>query len=146
MILRLTPNLEPGRVLAIDYGLRRCGLAVTDPEQRIATPLDTVDTPGLLDYLERYARQEPLSALVLGRALHADGSETPVEQAIQVFLKALSLRLPALVVYRHDEHGSSRRAAQVILQSGVKQKQRRDKALTDRISAAIILQEFMGFI
>ena len=134
------------RILSLDYGLRRTGIATTDPMKIIATGLDTVETPHLLDFLERYMQTEEVEALVVGRALQADGTESPLESHIQTFITKFSQKYPLIVIHRHDEHYTSKQAAKVILQSGVKRSQRRDKALVDKVSAAIILQEFMGFI
>jgi len=132
------------RILAIDYGTRRCGIAHTDPLQIIASGLTTVSTEVLLDYLEQYLDKEEVECIVVGEPLQRDGTPPPVEEHIQAFLKKLRIKIgPDISIERQDERYSSKQAFQTMIDSGLKKKKRRDKALIDEISATIILQEYL---
>ncbi len=132
------------RILALDYGEKRTGIAVTDPLQMIASGLTTVSTPELLDYLEDYTRAEEVERIVVGQPRQRDGSPSEVEAAIGAFLSALEKRLPGIPVSREDERFTSKMAARSLLDSGVKKKKRRDKAALDEISATLILQSYLS--
>ncbi len=131
------------RILAIDYGQKKCGIAVSDPLRIIANGLTTVPTTGLMDYLERYIREEEVGTLVLGLPFHLDGNPAQLYPEIQTLGKHLQKKFPGLVVAFQDETLSSVEAQRAILESGVSKKRRRDKTLVDKISAVIILQQFM---
>jgi putative Holliday junction resolvase len=132
--------------MAIDYGSKRTGLAVTDPERIIATALDTVASHQLLDYLTAYVRTEPIDLFVIGqpRRMHNELSE--VEARILTFIKKLKQQFPDVSIARFDERFTSKMASQAILEAGMKKKDRQDKALVDKVSAVIILQSYMEFI
>ena len=133
-----------GRILAIDYGTKRCGIAHTDPLQLIASGLTTVNTADLLNYLERYLDKEQVECIVVGEPLQKDGTPLPVEEHIQAFLEKLEEHIgPGIRIERQDERYSSKQAFQTMIDSGLKKKKRRDKALIDEISATIILQGYM---
>ncbi len=132
------------RVLGLDYGSKRCGLAATDELKIIASPLATVETPQLLDYLSNYLRTENVEKLVIGQATAKDGSDNPLEQPIKVLILALHTAFPLLQIVREDEHGTSLSAKQIINFSVAKKKNRQQKGLVDKISAAIILQNYLG--
>ena len=102
------------RVLSLDYGLKRCGLAATDELQIIASPLHTVDTPQLLAYLSDYLQREPVQTLVIGQATARDGSDNPLEKPIQSLILALNKAFPLLLIAREDEHGTSMSAKAII--------------------------------
>lgn len=131
------------RILGIDYGLKRTGIAVTDPLQIIASSLDTVATGELMDFLKKYIEEEEVEAIIFGEPLHKDGNPTHVAKAIYKFIKKVKKEFPDLKVELQDERYSSAEARKVILNSGAKKKKRRDKALVDKISAALILEEWM---
>lgn len=131
------------RILSIDYGLKRVGVAVTDPLQIIATGLATVDTKEILTFLKDYMNKEEVSCVVIGEPLHLDGSPTQIAPTINRFIEELIKLFPDLRVERQDERFTSRDAKQIILQSGAKKKKRRDKGLVDKISAVLILQDFL---
>ena len=131
------------RILAIDYGQKKCGIAVSDPLRIIANGLTTVPTTGLMDYLERYFREEEVGTLVLGLPFQLDGNPAQLYPEIQALGKQLEKKFPGLVVAFQDETLSSVEAQRAILESGVSKKRRRDKTLVDKISAVIILQQFM---
>ncbi|WCL82255.1 Holliday junction resolvase RuvX [Saprospira sp. CCB-QB6] len=134
------------RIMALDYGKRRSGLATTDPLQLIASPLCTVATEELYDYLCNYLQEEEVDALVVGQVLQKDGQPVPQEAQILEFIAKLQKRFPNLKVHRQDEHFTSQMAKEVIRFSVKKKKKRQEKGLVDQVSAAIILQEYMGFL
>ncbi|EDM44708.1 Holliday junction resolvase-like protein [unidentified eubacterium SCB49] len=133
-----------GRILAIDYGGKRTGIAVTDEMQIIASGLTTVETSKLLPFLESYLANENVTALVVGEPTQKDGTPSSIEEEIQKFLKRFVKLYPLLPIHRQDERYTSKMAFQTMIDSGLKKKQRRNKALVDEIAATIILQEFMG--
>lgn len=134
------------RIMALDYGLKRTGVATTDPLQIIATPLDTIDTPMLLSFFEKYLKTEDVACLVVGQAHHKDGTPTPVEGHILKFLESFTKKYPSIKIERQDEAYTSKMAREVIFKTVKKKKDREDKGLVDQISACIILQEYMGFL
>jgi putative holliday junction resolvase len=131
------------RILAIDYGSKRTGLAVTDPLQIIATGLETVATVALLDYLQAYLAREEVDTVVIGEPSHADGNPTQLVPHIRGFVRQLQKLYPALNIVLQDERFTSVLAKEAILKSGAKRKQRQDKGLVDKIAAVIILQEYL---
>ncbi|GIV32236.1 MAG: putative pre-16S rRNA nuclease [Saprospiraceae bacterium] len=131
------------RILAIDYGTRRTGLAVTDPLQIIAQALDTVPTEALFDYLQRYLQAEDVETIVVGWPMHPDGQPAQIAPLVEELVGKLRKTFPAVQVVLQDERYTSEQAKSLILQSGARRKKRRDKALVDRISAAVILEAYM---
>ena len=134
------------RILSIDYGTKRSGLAVTDPLQIIASGLDALATKDLLDYIKNYCETEEVEQFVIGYPTHADGTPTHVVPHIVGFKRQLEKLFPEKTVHLHDERFSSADAKAVILQSGTKKKKRRDKSLIDKVSAVLILQDFLGHL
>ncbi|RYD70289.1 MAG: Holliday junction resolvase RuvX [Sphingobacteriales bacterium] len=132
-----------GRILAIDYGLKRVGIAVTDPSQIIATPLDTVATPDVLLFIEKYMQREPVDLFVVGMPVHLDSSPTDATPHVKGFVKRLKQKFPEKEVVLADERFTSRIAKQTMLAGGVKKMDRRDKGMVDRLSATILLQSYM---
>lgn len=132
-----------GRILAIDYGQKRTGLAVTDELQIIATALETVRTADLFGFLATYIAGNTVDCFVVGEPRQMD--YTPSESAvfIEPFVKKLEKTYPSIPVFRADERFTSLLATRAIREAGMKKKDRRDKALVDRVSATIILQGFM---
>jgi len=131
------------RILAIDYGRKRCGLAVTDPEQIIGSPLTTVATHELLPFLKKYIEEEDVECIVVGEPKQMDSSVSEAEQFIIPFVKKLRNMFPDLRLERVDERFTSMMATKAILDSGAKKKDRQDKSLVDKVSAAIILQTYL---
>lgn len=131
------------RVLAIDYGTKRTGIAVTDPLKLIASPLDTVATESLFDFLAEYLSQEEVEAIVVGEPLHADGQPTHIHHLVIGFVRKVQKAYPLLTVELHDESFSSENAKKVILQSGARKKKRQDKGVVDKVSAALILSDYL---
>lgn len=132
-----------GRIMAIDYGKVRTGLAVTDPVRIIATALTTVETPTLLHYLKEYCAREEVDTFVVGVAKHMDGSPSESMQLIEPFVERLKAAFPDKEVARIDERFTSKMAFQAMIDSGMKKKDRRDKGTIDKIAATIMLQDYM---
>lgn len=132
------------RLLAIDYGKKRTGIAVTDPSQIIAQGLTTVDTSQLMAFLKDYVQREPVERFVLGLPMQPNGQASENLARVQTFAQKLQKALPDIPVDYYDERYTSVLAHQAILQSGVGKKRRQqDKGLVDEISACIILQSYM---
>ena len=134
------------RILSIDFGAKRSGIAVTDPLQIIVSALETVETNTLLSFLDAYLQQESVEKIVIGMPVHKDGSETYLKKDINAFANAFKRQFPAIMVDFADERFSSVHAKQIILDSGIKKKKRQDKALIDKISAVVILQRYLNHI
>ncbi len=132
-----------GRILAIDFGLKRTGIAVTDPLKIIASALITVPTHEVLAFLQKYCVEEEVDHFVLGLPLHRDGNPAQIAPQADAFAEKLEKLFPEKKVFRQDERNTSNDAKKIILQSGIKKQKRRDKALVDKIAAALILEQFM---
>jgi putative Holliday junction resolvase len=132
-----------GRIVAIDYGNRRTGVAVTDPGQLIATPLDTVSTHELMHFLESYNRKEEIELLVVGYPKRPDNSESEVIKQIRFFVQAFKKRFEHIHVEWMDERYTSKMAVEALRTGGMKKKERREKKHVDKVSAALILQSFL---
>lgn len=131
------------RVIAIDHGSKRTGLAVTDPLRIIATALDTVPTSTALDYLKAYVAKEAVDGFVIGLPMHLDGKPTDGTPGVIAFIELLKKHFPSQWLETVDERFTSRMAQQVMQNSGKGRMARRDKGAIDRISATIILQGWM---
>jgi putative holliday junction resolvase len=132
-----------GRILALDFGKVRTGVAVTDELQIIASGLKTVATNELLPFLKNYLKQENVVLILLGKPKQMDNTESESEELIQPFLKKIQKNFPKIPIKRVDERFTSKIAFQTMIDSGLKKKQRRNKALVDEISATIILQSYL---
>ena len=132
-----------GRILGIDYGNKRIGLAVTDPLKIFASPLDTVRTVDFEKYLANYMMTETIDELVIGYPVQMNNNPSESVKYIDPFLKRMKKLLPDTPTHLVDERFTSKMAFQVLIEGGVKKKDRRDKSLVDKISAAIILQSFL---
>lgn len=133
------------RILSIDYGKKRTGLAVTDPLQLIANGLTTIDTKELFDFLKQYVQTEEVERIVIGRPTQPDGSPSENLVRVENFVNRWRRAVPTIPIDYYDERFTSVLAHQAMIQGGVKKKTRReDKGLVDRISATIILQDYMN--
>ena len=133
-----------GRILAIDYGTKRTGIAVTDEMQIIASGLTTVDTKELLEFLKKNTTKEKVEKIVVGLPKQMDNTASESEMYIQKFLIQLAKAIPNIPVDRVDERFTSKMAFQSMIDSGLKKKQRKNKALIDEISATLILQSYLS--
>lgn len=131
------------RILSIDYGTKRTGLAVSDPLQIIASGLDTVATNELFDYIKKYLEAEDVETIVVGDPKYPDGNPAQIAHLVLGFIRKLRKLYPDIEVVTQDERYTSEDAKRIILQSGVNKKKRRDKGLVDKISAVLILQDYM---
>lgn len=131
------------RVLAIDFGKKRTGIAVTDELQIIASGLTTVNTDELIPFLKKYTSTENVELFVVGKPKQLNNTDSESEVLIIPFLEKLQKELPNIPLKRIDERFTSKMAFQTMIDSGLKKKQRRNKALVDEISATIILQSYL---
>lgn len=129
--------------MAIDFGEKRTGLAVTDPLQMIANPLDTIDTKSVVDYIKSYCVREEVDQIVVGLPIRMNNELSAVESSIQTFISKLKELMPKIPVIRQDERFTSSMAAQSLIDGGVKKNKRRDKAVLDKVSATLILQAYL---
>lgn len=132
-----------GQILAIDYGKARCGLAATDDMQIIASALTTVETKNIFNFLTQYIKENNVEAVVIGLPTDLKGQLSELEKDILIFIKEFELKFPSIKVNRLDERFTSKMASYFISQSGKNKKQRQEKGLIDRVSATIILQNFL---
>lgn len=132
-----------GRILALDFGKKRTGIAVTDELQLIASGLTTVETPKLLEFLNDYVSSENVELFVVGEPKQMDYTASESEALIIPFIKKLEKQFPNIPLVRVDERFTSKIAFQTMLDSGLKKKQRKNKALVDEISATLILQNYL---
>ena len=132
-----------GRIMAIDYGRKRVGIAVTDPLQMIANALTTVHSKDILTFLEDYVRREGVERFVIGEPRQMNNQPSEAVKYIDPFIKQLKKKFPEIPVDRVDERFTSRMAFQTMLDAGLKKKARQNKELVDAISATIMLQNYM---
>ena len=132
------------RILAIDYGLKRTGIAVTDEMQLIASGLTTVESPTLISFLKNYFSQEKVEKVLIGEPKQMNGLPSESAPIIEKFVLEFVKNFPEVNLVRVDERFTSKMAFQTMIDSGLKKKQRQNKALIDEISATIILQDYLG--
>ncbi len=131
------------RILAVDYGQKRVGLAATDPLQLIANGLDTVSSEIIIDYLKDYFLKEEVELVVIGYPKQMNNSPSEAVRYVNEFIRKFEKNFPGKKFYLMDERFTSKMALQTMIEGGVKKQQRRNKALVDKISATIILQSYM---
>ena len=131
------------RIMAIDYGTKRCGVAVTDPLQTCAFGVDTFAPEKLISFIKSYTTLEKVSTLVVGEPKQRDNSPSEIESKIAVFLTKLKREFPTLDIVRYDERFTSVIAHKTIISSGIKKSKRNNKLIVDKISATIILQSYL---
>jgi putative Holliday junction resolvase len=133
-----------GRILALDFGKKRTGIAVTDPLKIIASGLTTIDTKKLITFLKDYISNEDVDVYVVGLPKQMNNEPSESEQLIQPFIKKLKNTFPNIPIEREDERFTSKMAFQSMIDSGMKKKQRQNKAVVDEISATLILQSYLN--
>ncbi len=131
------------RILCVDYGGKRTGLAVTDPFKIIATALTTVETKVLFDYLKQYLKAEEVELVLIGEPKNWDESDTHATPLVKAFVKRMQKEFPTLRLKMVDERYTSKLASQAMVQMGMKKKDRQKKGNIDQIAAAIMLQEYL---
>lgn len=132
------------RILSIDYGLKRTGLAVTDPLQIIATGLTTVETPKLIIFLKEYFKKETIELILIGEPKNLDDSETHATPLVKQFILLLQKEFPLIPIKTIDERFTSKMASRAMIDMGLKKKERRNKGLIDEIAATMMLQEYLA--
>lgn len=133
-----------GRLLAIDYGLKRTGIAVTDPLRIIATPLETVSTHTLLTFLKAYAERETVDEFIIGMPKTLKNEDSAIAPAVRKFIITLKSAFPQTAVHEVDERFTSSMAKRAMIEGGMKKKDRQVKGNADKISATLILQGYMN--
>lgn len=131
------------RIIGIDYGRKRVGVAVSDPLRIFASALDTVPSAKIIEYLKKYAQKEVITRFVVGYPMNMDNRPSEAAADVEIFLKNLAKAFPDVPVTREDERFTSVLAHRAMIEGGMKAKDRRDKNSVDRISAAIILQSYL---
>ncbi len=132
-----------GRILAVDYGLKRTGLAVTDPLQIIATALQTVPTGDVISFLKQYLGKETVDEIVIGMPKQMDNSDSEIVPMVKQFVVKLKKEFPGLTISNVDERFTSKIAQRAMIDGGMKKKDRRVKGNVDKISATLILQSYL---
>jgi putative Holliday junction resolvase len=132
-----------GRIIAIDFGIKRTGLAVTDPERIIASPLGVVPTEQLVPFLVDYINREKVDILVVGEPRDLRGRDTNSSNKVREFYRRLRNKFPAIPIHLVDERFTSKIAQDAMIRGGMKKKDRRNKGNIDKISATLILQSFL---
>ncbi len=131
------------RIICIDYGLKRTGIAVTDPLQIIATGLTTIDTKTFIPFLKDYFSKEPVELILIGEPKNWDESDTHATPLVRKAIADLAKHFPNIPLQTIDERNTSRMAKQAMLEMGLKKKERRNKKLVDEIAATMMLQEYL---
>ncbi|MEJ7736517.1 MAG: Holliday junction resolvase RuvX [Chitinophagaceae bacterium] len=131
------------RILSIDYGLKRTGLAVSDPLKMIATGLTTVETKNLIPFLKSYFVKEMVELIIIGEPKNLDDSDTHATPLVAKCISELARHFPHIPIKKVDERFTSKMAVQSMVQAGMKKKDRRNKALVDEIAATIMLQDYL---
>ncbi len=131
------------QILAIDFGKARCGIAATDDMQIIASGLDTIKTPMIIDFLKSYFQFNKVETIVIGQPVDLKGNMSAVEEDILKFIQVLNKEFPTIPIERFDERFTSKMASYFISQSGKSKKEREKKELIDKVSATIILQNYL---
>lgn len=132
-----------GRILAIDYGKKRTGLAVTDPLRITANPLLTIETKGLVSWLQTYFEKEKVDIVVIGHPTQMNGEESESMNYIRPFIGNFKKQFPTIPITMYDERFTSVLAHQAMIAGGMKKKDRQDKAIVDKIAACIILEGYL---
>jgi len=142
-IVKITKIAFMPRIIALDYGKKRTGIAVTDPLQIIASALDTVESGELIGYLKKYIAKEPVEKILIGYPLNMDGSPTDATPLVEKFIVKFGNVFPNMQVEKTDERMTSKMASKAISEMGLKKKDREKKELIDAVAAVMMLQEYL---
>jgi putative Holliday junction resolvase len=137
------PLHKMGRILAIDFGTKRTGVAVSDPNRMIATSLDTVPTHQIIKFIQDYLSRETVDIIVVGHPKHLDNTESSTTQLTNQFVNKLKKEFTTVKIDKYDERFTSKIASQSLIESGQSKKVRRDKSILDQVSATILLQDYL---
>jgi putative pre-16S rRNA nuclease len=132
------------RIIALDYGTKRTGIAVTDPLKIIASGLTTVDTPKLFPFLKDYFSKEEVELIIIGEPKNLDDSDTHASDPVRKAIEKLKKEFPKIPIKTVDERYTSKMASRAMIDMGMKKKQRQDKRLVDEIAATIMLQDYLN--
>ena len=141
--MHLEPAMKPGKLIGLDYGTVRTGIALTDELQMIASPLVTVETRKLMEYLDTMLSKENIVGIVLGEAKRLNNTPSEITALQQKFADSLAKKYPLMTIYRVNEMYTSKMASQTLLMAGLKKSDRAKKENLDKVSAAIILQSYL---
>tara|TARA_X000000368_G_scaffold361502_1_gene305740 strand:- start:12 stop:434 length:423 start_codon:yes stop_codon:yes gene_type:complete len=133
------------KYLGVDFGLKRIGLSITDHEKIFAFPLTTIEFNGAFDFLKNLFLKEEVSKVVIGYPKRLSGVDSDIESSIKIFIKKFKKQFPAIEIERFDERFTSKLASKAIVSSGLGKKKRSDKSLIDKVSAAIILRDYLTY-
>lgn len=133
-----------GRILAIDVGAKRCGIAVTDPLKLSVNPLEVVATKDLMQFLIRYCQSHEVETIVLGKSINYDGTKNDIMHTIEKYRVEIKRKMPRVRIEYQDEYNSSKEAAALLVKLGIPKNRRQKKENLDILSASIILQRFLG--
>jgi|TARA_B100000768_G_scaffold181034_1_gene202626 putative Holliday junction resolvase len=131
------------KIIAIDYGLKRIGIAISDESQILAFGLNTISNLEIISFLREIIEKENVNILVIGKPLQKNNSPSEIESSIILFIKKLNINFPQIIIKRYDERFTSLIAKKTIIEGGIKKMKRRNKDLVDKISATIILQSYL---
>jgi putative Holliday junction resolvase len=131
------------RIIAIDYGLKRTGIAVTDPLKIIANALTTIESGTLFSFLEEYLKKEAVELILIGEPKNLDDSDTHATEPVKKIIEKLKQKFPSIPVKTVDERYTSKLASRAMIDMGLKKKKRQDKTMVDKIAATIMLQEYL---
>jgi putative Holliday junction resolvase len=136
-------NKQLSKYLGIDFGIKKSGVSISDSNKLISFPLETIETKNLLDYIKQISIDENIEIVVIGKPLRLNNEIHDLEEEIVKFIKSLKNYLPNIQVERIDERFTSKISKQIIINSGVGKKNRRDKLIIDKISASLILESYL---
>ncbi|MAU62910.1 MAG: Holliday junction resolvase RuvX [Flavobacteriaceae bacterium] len=131
------------KIIAIDYGIKRVGIAISDESRKLAFGLDTISSSKIIEFLTQIVKKEHIDVFVIGKPLQRDNTPSKIEKLIIQFIKKLKIIFPKIIIERYDERFTSIIAKKTIIDSGINKKKRRNKNLVDKISATLILQSFL---
>ena len=141
--VRILLNKQLSKYLGIDFGIKKSGVSISDSNKLISFPLETIETKNLLDYIKQISIDENIEIVVIGKPLRLNNKIHDLEEEIVKFIKSLKNYLPNIQVERIDERFTSKISKQIIINSGVGKKNRRDKLIIDKISASLILESYL---
>ena len=141
--VRILLNKQLSKYLGIDFGIKKSGVSISDSNKLISFPLETIETKNLLDYIKQISVDENIEIVVIGKPLRLNNEIHDLEEEIVKFIKSLKNYLPSIQVERIDERFTSKISKQIIINSGVGKKNRRDKLIIDKISASLILESYL---